>query len=106
MAMVESSLTTLLDESLPSNSFALCPFQHNLAQLSYNDYLLRHSRCRQLLLPSGPQPPAEGRSSMRHLWIHRTAHSQAIPPLRWLRASDFYYDLPIAEPLTLFRFFF
>ena len=87
MAKDESSSKTLLDESLLSSYFALCPFQHILAQPSHNDYLLRHSRCCQLLLPSGPQPPAEGRSSLRHLWVHRTAHSQAIPPLRWLRAS-------------------
>ena len=63
------------------------PFS-NIPQLSHNDSL-RHSRRCQLLLPFGSRSQAEGCSSMRHLWIHRTAHSQAIPPLRWLRASHF-----------------
>lgn len=70
-----------------SSYLALCPFQ----QLRHNDHLL-HTRCCQLLLPSHPQPPTEGRSRLRHLWVHRAAHRQAIPSVR--RMHDYQLLLP------------
>ena len=60
--------------------------------ISRNDHL-RHPRRRQLLHRPESQPPTKGCPRMRHLWIRRTAHNQAIPPLWWLCTSLFCLSL-------------
>jgi hypothetical protein len=86
-------------ESSSSSPSSLCHYSlfRLISNILRHDHLLRHPRCRQLLLPSESRSPAKRRPRMRHLWLHRAAHDQTIPPLWWLCTSPFALCLSRSE---------